>query len=62
MSVRAPATPSMMHRPVTVSVKKHGSVIATTSCGCRQVWPPSSDLITVCAPARLVPPKCVKNT
>src|SRR4051794_1102535 len=60
-SVRAPDTPSMMHRPVTGSLWKQGSVIATTSCGGRQVWPPSSDLITVWKPARLVPPKCVKN-
>ena len=60
-SIRCPATPSMMQRPVTGSFSKHGSVIGMTSCGFFQLWPPVVDLISVAEPSRLVPPKWVKN-
>jgi hypothetical protein len=60
-SARAPVIPSSTHRNETGSTKKQGLVIGRTSRGCVQVRPPSSDLMSVCAPCRPVPAKCVKN-
>ena len=43
-SVRAPAKPSMTHRPYTGSTKKHGSVICRMIWVFVKLWPPSVDL------------------
>src|SRR5581483_3007502 len=58
-SIRAPAKPSITHRPSTGSTKKHGSVMATVSCSLVQCTPPSNDLNIACAGAG--PPKRVRN-
>ena len=60
-SVRAPALPSSMHRPVTGSLRKQGSVIATTSRGGAQEVPPLSEVTTVWKPCSDVPEKWVKK-
>src|SRR4029450_7149798 len=60
-SVRAPALPSPLHRPVPGSLRKQGSVMATTSRGGAQEVPPLSEVTTVWNPCREVPEKWVKK-
>src|SRR6266568_9369791 len=60
-SVRAPAGPSMLHRPATGSTKKQASFICMKSTGRPQVAPPVVDVTMVCAPVLEVSEKCVKN-
>src|SRR5262249_1845026 len=43
-SVRAPANPSMTHRPYTGSTKKQGSVFCRMICAFVKLWPPSVDV------------------
>ena len=60
-SLRAPAFPSSMQRPLSASTRKHMSFIVTTSRGDVQVCPPSNDRTIVCAPTFDVSEKWVKN-
>src|SRR5438876_11926572 len=49
-SVRAPAGPSMLHRPATGSTKKQASCICMKSTGRPHVAQPVVDATMVCAP------------
>src|SRR5262245_65498596 len=60
-SFRAPAGPSLLHRPATGSKKKQEAFICMKSTGRPQVVPPLDDVTRVCAPLFDVLEKCVKN-
>src|SRR5215471_14501931 len=60
-SFRAPAGPSLLHRPATGSKKKQEAFICMKSTGRPQVVPPLDEVTRVCAPSFDVLEKCVKN-
>src|SRR5262249_39431425 len=60
-SFRAPAGPSLLHRPATGSKKKQEAFICMKSTGRPQVVPPLDDVTRVCMPSFDVVEKCVKN-
>src|SRR5262245_18425609 len=60
-SIRAPAGPSLLHRPATGSKKKQEAFICMKSTGRPHVVPPLDDVTRLCAPSFEVLDKCVKN-